>query len=120
MSTRVRLNRILVGIFLVISAASANAHPGGHGSEDNALTEKDASLLAEKVLQALVWDRQLNASWQKRQVVETRSWQGKGQRLWMVSYKNPAENDPKKQMLYVFMDDLGNYLDVNHTGKAPD
>lgn len=117
---QMRFCRIIAAILFLISTASANAHVGGHGNADDALTARDAPQLAEKAVQSLLWDRKLDASWYKRQLVETKAWQGKGGRLWMVSYKNPAENDPKKQMLYVFMDELGNYLDVNHTGKAPD
>ena len=109
--------------FIVLMAFSSFISVGawsheGHDHEEE-LTEKQVSQLAAKTLPAVIQSKKLAASWSKAQQERVTVEQADGKILWVVSYKNPAGNVEKDSQLHLFFDDLGNFVDANHTGKMP-
>jgi hypothetical protein len=85
------------------------AHPEHENEEP--LTEQRAAALADKSLPKLVSAKKVKPEWAqaRRDSVAQRTISGK--EFWVVTYKN---ND---SALYLFFDDLGNFIEVNQAGK---
>lgn len=102
---------------LAAVTTTVSAHPDGHDDEAQPITAQKASVVANQAIGALVKEKRLDDSWAKLQPQEVKP-QGTGNdRIWVVSYSNPAARDAGKKGFYVFIDALGNYLDSNHSGK---
>jgi hypothetical protein len=37
--------------------------------------------------------------------------------VWVVTYENPEEKNKAKRTLYIFIDEMGYFINSNHTGK---
>src|SRR5688500_4377553 len=95
----------------------AFAHEG-HDHEEE-LTEQDIAKLGAKSLPAVVKSKKLAASWAKAKQQPVSVEQANGKIVWVVPYKNEADTGAAIDMLYLYFDDLGNFVDANHTGKVP-
>ena len=98
-------------------AAGARSHEGHDHEED--LTEKQVAQLAAKSMPAVIQSKKLSASWSKAQQDGVSVEQANGKVLWVVAYKNTDGKADSGNTLYLFFDELGNYVDANHTGKVP-
>ena len=107
-------NKALVGTAFLLAAALANAH----GNHDEAPITRDiASSRGGLVIKALVAEKKLARSWQKgpeKNIVNRATPAGV---YWVISYENAAEKTADKRTLYIFLDELGNYIGANHTGQ---
>ncbi len=110
--------RACLAVLFAASCLHAFAHPGGHGNEDP-IDQKQAASAGEQVVQALLREKRLTASWSQRQLQDAKLEQTPYGPVWVVSYRNPAEKDARKQMVYVLLDDAGNYLGAGHTLTLP-
>lgn len=111
------IRQFFLGALLVAVTTTVSAHLDGHDDEAQPITAQEASVIADHAIGALVKEKRLDGSWAKLQPQEIKP-QGTGSdRIWVVSYSNPAEKDASKKGFYVFIDALGNYLDSNHSGK---
>lgn len=111
-----QFKQLFLGSVLTLVTISAGAHVGGH-DESQPITQDQAAARAEKIVPVLIKDKKLDASWSKRERKDVKLQDTGSGRVWVVSYRKLAEKDPKKQNLFIFIDDLGNYLNMNHTGK---
>jgi hypothetical protein len=112
------LRRISLVIVAALSLAAVQvlAHEG-HDHEDEALSEKRVAQLAARTLPALVKAKKVGAAWSsaQREGITTRDAAGK--EIWVVAYKNPDGKVDGGQLLYLLFDDLGNFIESNHSGK---
>lgn len=111
-----RIKQLILGTLLAFAAVFANAHRDGH-DEAQPIDRAQAAARADTMVPMLIKDKKLHPSWGKRERKGVRSLDIGKVRVWVVSYHNPAEKDAKKRDLYVFVDELGNFIGMNHTGK---
>lgn len=112
------LFRSLVAAVPLMLGATALAHEGH--DHDEPLTSTDAASLADKALPDVIKAQKLNVSWQKAQRQEPKVLTANGAEVWVVSYANAQETNTANRLLYLFFDDLGNFVTANHTGKPPE
>jgi hypothetical protein len=107
-------NKAIMGAAFLLAAALANAH----GDHDEApITKEIASSRGDLVVNTLVMDRKLAGSWQKKQGKKVEGRATPAGAYWVVSYENAEEKAEDKRTLYIFLDELGNYIGANHTGR---
>lgn len=109
------IKQLLIGAVLLLASGMALSHDD-HG-EDAPITKEVAAARGEMIVGALVEDKKLASSWQQKKQKEVASKVTPGGALWVVSFNNPAEKDKAKRTLYILLDDAGNYIGANHTGK---
>jgi Family of unknown function (DUF6488) len=105
----IRPKTVLYIALLSFATAVSFAHEG----HDEKLTDKRVAQLADKSLPKVVQSKKLNAQWataQRQSVVQRKA---AGKDVWMVTYKGAGADG----QLYLFFDDLGNFVDANQTGK---
>ena len=103
-----------IGAVLLLASGLALSH----GNHDEApITKEIAATRGEMILGALVKDKKLASSWQQKKLIDVASKVTPKGALWVISYNNPAEKDKGKQTIYILLDDVGNYIGANHTGK---
>lgn len=110
--------RSLVAVVALMSNVVVLAHEGH--DHDEPLTSTDAASLADKALPGVIKTQKLNASWQKALRKDAKVVNAAGGELWVVSYANTQEANAANRLLYLFFDDLGNFVTANHTGKLPE
>jgi hypothetical protein len=110
------LRRIGVVATLVLATNVALAHKGGHHDE-LALDPDGVAQLADASVAQLVKSQKLAAVWAKGQRQGASLRADSKPPIWVVTYKNPSASQGADAMLYVFFDELGNFLEANHTGK---
>jgi hypothetical protein len=108
---------ILVAALGVTSTFPAVAHEGHDHDEE--LTDKQVAQLATKALPSVIQSKKLSTAWSKAQRQDVTAESVNDKVIWVVSYKNPDGKADGGSNLYLFFDDLGNYVDANQTGKAP-
>jgi hypothetical protein len=93
------------------------AHEGHDHEED--LTEQQVAQLAAKALPAVIKTKRLAGAWvnAERQAITVESVDSKS--IWAVRYKNPDGKTDGGKPLYLFFDELGNFIDANHSGDVP-
>lgn len=106
---------IFVAVILAFSSVQISAH-SNHESFDP-ITEQQASAKADKVLQSLLANQKLDATWKEVKVSSVTTQDAPYGKVWVVSYQNSKEKEESKKTLYVFLDEMGNPLTVNHEGK---
>lgn len=107
--------KAFVGFAFMLMAGLALAH--GNHAEEAPINKAEATARGDYIINALVAEKKLDGSWQKKTLVEAASKVTPKGALWVVSYNNPNEKDKQKQTIYILLDDLGNYVGANHTGK---
>jgi hypothetical protein len=110
-----RSPHIVTAILVSLWSFSSMAHPGH--DEEEPLTEQQVAELANKSLPELVKGKQVDAVWGKAQQQKVAQAKSDGKDIWVVTYKAAKGSAAGKELLYVFFDDLGNFLSANHTGK---
>jgi Family of unknown function (DUF6488) len=113
------IRRTMIAILVCMSLGSlqAFAHEGHDHEED--LTEQQVAQLATKTLPAVIKAKKLAGSWAtaERQEITVKSVDNKT--IWVVPYKHPDGKTDGGKSLYLFFDELGNFVAANHTGDAP-
>ena len=69
------------------------------------------------VRNTLVQRGEVSASWGKASITDVKERMYKNEKEWVVTLYNAEEKNSKKQNLFVFMDPLGDIVDVNFDGK---
>jgi tRNA G18 (ribose-2'-O)-methylase SpoU len=109
------IKQSLIGAVLLLVSGLALSH--GNHMEEAPITKEAAAARGEMIVGALVEDKKLASSWQQKKLKEVASKVTPAGALWVVSFNNPAEKDKGKQTIYILLDDVGNYVGANHTGK---
>jgi hypothetical protein len=94
----------------------AYAHEG-HDHEEESLTEQQLAQIAAKALPSLVQSKKVNAAWSKAQRQDITITSAAGKDVWVVTYKNPDGKVDGGKPLNLVFDDLGNFVEANHTAK---
>jgi hypothetical protein len=110
-----RITIIMVAAIGLVSTP-VFAHEG-HDEENVSLTENRVAQIASRTLSALVKSKKVGAEWAgaQRESIATRTASGKA--IWVAAYKNPDGKVDNGKPLYLIFDDLGNFAEMNHTGK---
>jgi hypothetical protein len=107
---------VMLAATLGLACAQVMAHEG-HDHEEEALSEKQVGRLAAKTLPSLVQSKKVGAAWNAAQREGIRSRSAAGKEIWVVTYKNPDGKVDNGKPLHLIFDDLGNFVEANHTGK---
>lgn len=110
-----KFKRVMLGAILALAATVTHAH--GNHADPEPITKDIASARGDLVMDSLVVNKKLAPSWQKKEGKSVTNHPTEAGLLWSISYSNPAEKDKAKQTIYIFLDEVGNYLGANHTGK---
>ncbi len=105
----------LVGAIFMLASGMALSH--GNHPEEAPITREAAAARGEMIVGTLVEDRKLASSWRQKKPKDVASRATPAGALWVISFHNPAEKEKAKQTLYILLDDAGNYVGANHTGK---
>jgi hypothetical protein len=92
----------------------------GHDDAIKPINQQQAVTRSDAALAGLVKNKEVEALWQASLRQATKIEKIKGARIWVTSYAKPAASSSKEERLYVFLDELGNYIDANKTGKLLD
>jgi hypothetical protein len=109
------IKQSFVGAIFMLASGMATSH--GNHMEDAPITREVAAARGEMIIGALVEDKKLASSWQQKKLKDVASKVTPAGALWIISFLNPAEKDKGKQTIYILLDDAGNYVGANHTGK---
>lgn len=109
---------LAAAVALCVAALPARADKGGACHFHGAAPAKEATVLqcAAQRKDALVASGKLPASWKPLQHDKLEQVDGKKDKEWKVTFRNPAA-EKDKQTLYVFLSLPGNVLAANFTGK---
>ena len=106
--------RLLVAACLALLAAALSAHPNHDGPP---ISREELPRLGQRTVSLLVDAKQLAPSWRGKTVKEVSSRELPEGVVWIVSVENPGEANQGKRTVYMFFDELGNFLGGNHTGR---
>jgi hypothetical protein len=112
------LRRLKLFVLALLTATSFQAYAHeGHDHDEESLTEKQVAQIAAKTLPALVQAKKVGAGWAtaQREQITIRPVAGKD--IWVVTYQNPDGKVDDGKPLHLIFDDLGNFVEANHTGK---
>ena len=107
---------ICTGLFAT-PALAGSGHEHGHGHSHGPVNAHTAANRAAIVVNKLVEDGKVDASWRgiKPTSVEQKTYEG--QKEWVITFKNDKVKDKSKQTLYLFFSLDGNYIAANYTGQ---
>jgi Family of unknown function (DUF6488) len=108
--------KLLVGLLLALSGLAVSAHPQGHDFPLS-ISRMQVIALANAVKEQLIASKKVPAVWTQIPVRTANLSDMPQGAIWVVRYRNEQEKDSEKQMLYIYIDDNGNYLGINYTGK---
>jgi hypothetical protein len=106
--------RLAAAALFALLAGAAAAHPNHDGPP---VSKEALPGLGQRTVVLLVEYKQLAPSWAGKPVKEVSSRQLRDGMIWVVTVENPAEVDKAKRTVYMFFDELGNFLGGNHTGE---
>ena len=109
----IKLAATIAAVLVALCAAVASAHPNHDGPP---ISKDELPGLGQRTVVLLVEYKQLAPSWAGKPVKEVFSRQLPEGLVWVVTAENPAEADKTKRTVYMFFDELGNFLGGNHTG----
>lgn len=107
----------LLTALLSVSSYQAIAHEG-HDHDEEQLTDKQVGQIAAKALPSLIQAKKVDAAWAKAQREDITIASIAGKDMWVVTYKNPNGSVANGKPLYLLFDDLGNFVEANHTTKT--
>ncbi len=103
--------------FTAAPALGGSGHDhGSHGGHDPAVELSQTQIIAAASgnVANLVKKGKLDASWASIQPQEAKE---NSAHEWVVTFFNPAIEDPEKKTLYMFLTLSGKYIAANFTGK---
>jgi hypothetical protein len=111
---------VSVAIFVIafaVAAPLARAHGDDPSHTHNPITQQQAREFAKLVVDAMLREKAVGESWSKATVASADKKKRGRKTEWVVVFNNPAESDPAKRKLYVFLDLEGEYVAANHSGR---
>lgn len=108
------IRQFLISAMLLIAPGLALSHAS---HDEDPITKEVAAARGEMIIGALVEDKKLANTWQQKKLKNVVQKATPAGALWIVSYDNPADKDKAKQTIYILLDEVGNYVGANHTGK---
>jgi hypothetical protein len=100
----------------LLTTATSLGHPG-HAGHDDHIDAEDAALIAKKVVAAKVAEGKLDSAWLAVSATNPEAVKSGKVIEWLVTFDRPAEVDPKKRRLYVFLKLDGQLSGINFTGR---
>jgi hypothetical protein len=109
------IKALTIGLLIATLSGMVSAHSSHARMEP--ISQQEASVRADKVIDELLASDRLESSWAKADRSETNLRDTRSGKVWVLRYENPAASDPSKQELFIFIDDLGNILSAGHEDK---
>lgn len=104
----------LLGIIFSIFVVSANAH-GSH-ENDSPISKDNVLIMGNNAIAQLVTSKKLAKTWMFKKLKTVNTQETANGNVWVISYENSSEKSEARRTIYVFIDEMGNYLGTNHTG----
>jgi hypothetical protein len=114
------MKKIIHAFAIVMSLSFAgNAIAGaGHSHGASEPVSKDqATERAVAVKQQLVSSEQIGSTWAQVSMGTAKQRSTSEGKLWVVQFDNPDSADENRAKLFVFVDEFGNPIGANHSGK---
>ncbi|MDH5219490.1 MAG: DUF6488 family protein [Gammaproteobacteria bacterium] len=110
---------LLISMLLIgFNSPQSYAGPGHDGhAHSHDVDANTAKKNAAKVVNKLVEKKKISDTWGSTQATTVEKKRFGKQDEWVVTFKNPKEQDSSKQTLYVFLNMEGKYLAANFTGQ---
>ena len=107
----------MVATLAFAPAAFAGGDSGCHFHGHAPIKESILTGCANAQKDALISNGKIDASWKPVALDKAETIEGKRMKEWKFTFKNPAEKDTSKQVLYMFYTLTGNFIGANFTGK---
>lgn len=92
-------------------------HDHSHGHSKIKINEAKAKDLAIRVVKKYTLDGKLDKSWENVPIDTVKKQTYQSVPEWAVTFKNQKASDPKKQNLYIFVNQYGEMTGANFTGQ---
>ena len=92
-------------------------HGHSHGPTKKQVSKEDIIKASKQYIQELIQADKIHANWKDSTLLKTEQKKFHANLEWVLSYQNMNIKDPKKQILYIFIDLYGNMKAANFTGK---
>jgi hypothetical protein len=92
-------------------------HDHSHSSSKTKINEAKAKEIAIKVVKKYTLDKKLDKSWENVSIDTIKQQTYQSLPEWVVTFKNQKELNPKRQNLYVFVNQYGEMTGANFTGQ---
>lgn len=102
----------LLGAMLFVVALAAFAH-----GDEPVVSQDEATARAGRAIDLLVEQQRLAPSWRGRKLKLVETTQAPMGPVWIISFENSEEANQAKRVIYIYLDDHGEYIGANHTGK---
>lgn len=100
------------GALLFAGATAALAH-----GDQPVVSQDEATARAGRAIEVLVEQQRLAPSWRGRRLKLVETTQAPMGLVWIISFENGDEANQAKRVIYIYLDDHGEYIGANHTGK---
>lgn len=109
------LTVVTVGLAQMAPAVAGPGH--GHSHSHATLTKEEILPAGVGVKENLIRSGKIAASWSAVAPEDAVQVDNKGQKEWLVTFKDAAATDKAKERLYIFFTLNGNFIAANFTGK---
>lgn len=110
-----------LAITMILSLTSLYAHGGARHDHSVPVKEETSKTLVKEVakqeVKRLAIAKKIDSSWLFIPISKMKKVQFNATKEWVVSFENPAVEDPSKRTLYIFVSVYGNLTGANYTGK---
>ena len=117
MITKVAVAAILTLGVNPLYAGAGHDHEHGHSHAQEKISEAKAKEIALKEMRRYVLKGKLEKSWESTPVKSAKQQVFKSVPEWVVAFKNQNETNPEQQNLYIFVNQYGEIIGANFTGK---
>jgi hypothetical protein len=107
----------LLGAVLSVVVVSANAHGDHDHNNDSPINKENALIISNNALGQLIDSKKLAKTWMFKKLKTVTTQETANGKVWVISYENSSEKSENRRVIYVLIDEVGNYLGSNYTGK---
>ncbi|MDQ1244521.1 MAG: hypothetical protein QG565_861 [Campylobacterota bacterium] len=117
MITKVAVAAILTLGVNPLYAGAGHDHEHGHSHAQEKISEAKAKEIATGQMKKYILNGKLDKSWESVSIESIKQQVYKSVPEWVVAFKNQKETNPERQNLYIFVNQYGEMLGANFTGK---
>ena len=108
---------LLLGINPLYAGAGHSHGQHGHSHGNSKVKEEQAKQIAMKQLNSYVSYGKLDKSWKNISINSVEQKKFHGQLEWVFTFNNPNEQKAEQKNLYIFVNQYGEIMGANFTGK---
>lgn len=105
----------LLAAMLSVVAISAHAHGDHEHENDSPISKDNALIISNNAVGQLIDSKKLAKTWMFKTLKAVNIQETANGKVWAISYENSSEKSEAKRTIYVFIDEVGNYLGTNYT-----